>query len=454
MTTTSAEPGAGQVTARPRRAAVASFVGSALEYYDFFIYGTAAALVFNKIFFTAADPATGTLLALATFGVGYVARPIGAFFMGHIGDKYGRKTILIFTLTLMGAATFLVGCLPTYEQIGVWAPILLVVLRLLQGFSASGEQAGANSLTLEHAPEHRRSFFTSFTLSGTQAGLILASAVWIPISALPQDQLLSWGWRIPFYLGLVVMLVGYLIRRTLDETPAFSEEIEQNAVAKLPLAQLFRHNWADVLKVALSSLVSTVSTVFGVFALSFATNTVGVDRPAMLWLSVIAAGVALFSITAWAALADRIGRKKVYIFGVLGSGILMFPYLAAVSSGQVPLIFLFGILMSGIVYHAQNGVFPALYGEQFSTQVRLSGTAIGTQIGFAIAGFMPSVAAAISPASPDGWLPAAALTLACCIIAAAATLGMRETYRTPLRELGGAGRPEKLGASTKTGRSA
>jgi MFS family permease len=453
VTTTSAEAGAGRITARPRRAAVASFVGSALEYYDFFIYGTAAALVFNKIFFPAADPATGTLLALATFGVGYVARPIGAFFMGHIGDKYGRKTILIFTLTLMGAATFLVGCLPTYDQIGVWAPILLVVLRLLQGFSASGEQAGANSLTLEHAPEHRRSFFTSFTLSGTQAGLILASAVWIPISALPQDQLLSWGWRIPFYLGLVVMIVGYLIRRTLDETPAFTEEKEQNAVAKLPLAELFRHNWADVLKVALSSLVSTVSTVFGVFALSFATNTVGVDRSAMLWLSVTAAGVALVSITAWAALADRIGRKKVYIFGVLGSGILMFPYLASVSSGQVPLIFLFGILMSGIVYHAQNGVFPALYGEQFSTQVRLSGMAIGTQFGFAIAGFMPSVAAAITPASRDGWLPAAILTLVCCVVAALATLGMRETYRIPLRELGGTRRPEKRVSSADTERS-
>jgi MFS family permease len=177
----------------PKKAALASWIGSALEYYDFFIYGTAAALVFGRIFFPSDNPATGLLLALATFGVGYVARPVGAFFLGHIGDKFGRKTVLVLTLFLMGASTFLVGCLPTYDQVGVAAPIILVLLRLCQGFSASGEQAGANSMTLEHAPAHRRAFYTSFTLSGTQAGLILATAVFLPISWLPEDQLLSWG---------------------------------------------------------------------------------------------------------------------------------------------------------------------------------------------------------------------------------------------------------------------
>ena len=185
----------------PFKAALASWIGSALEYYDFFIYGTAAALVFGRIFFPSSDPAAGTLLALATFGVGYVARPVGAFFMGHIGDKFGRKRVLIFTLILMGASTFLVGCLPTYNQVGVFAPLLLVILRLCQGFSASGEQAGANSMTLEHAPANRRAFVTSFTLSGTQAGQILATAVFLPITRLPEDQLLAWGWRVPFWLA-------------------------------------------------------------------------------------------------------------------------------------------------------------------------------------------------------------------------------------------------------------
>src|SRR5450755_1518841 len=242
----------------PKKAALASWIGSALEYYDFFIYGTGAALVFSKVFFPASDPAMGVLLALATFGVGYVARPVGAFFMGHLGDKFGRKKVLVFTLIMMGASTFLVGCLPTYGQIGVAAPILLVILRLCQGFSASGEQAGANSLTLEHAPAHRRAFFTSFTLSGTQAGLILATAVFLPISRLPDDQLLSWGWRVPFWLSVVVVAVGYIIRRTLEETPAFKEEQEQHEIAKLPVAILFRDYTADVLRVILCALVSLV----------------------------------------------------------------------------------------------------------------------------------------------------------------------------------------------------
>src|SRR5579864_6010737 len=216
----------------PKKAALASWIGSALEYYDFFIYGTGAALVFNKVFFASCDPATGTLLALATFGVGYVARPIGAFFMGHIGDRFGRKKVLVFTLILMGASTFLVGCLPTYSQVGVWAPILLVFLRLCQGFSASGEQAGANSLTLEHAPADRRAFFTSFTLSGTQAGLILATAAFLPVAGLPEDQLLSWGWRIPFFLSAVVVAVGLVIRRTLGEAPVFLEEQQRHEVPR------------------------------------------------------------------------------------------------------------------------------------------------------------------------------------------------------------------------------
>ena len=230
----------------PKKAALASWVGSVLEYYDFFIYGTAAALVFGKVFFPESDPATATLLSLATYGVGYVARPVGAFFMGHIGDKHGRKRVLLLTVSLMGTATFLVGCLPTYDQIGIWAPVLLVALRLLQGLSASGEQSGANSLSLEHAPDHRRGFFTSFTLGGTQAGLIIATAVFLPIGAMPEEQLLSWGWRIPFWLSAIVVVVGLLIRRRLEEPPAFREEAE---VATVPTAVLFRDHWAGVLRV-------------------------------------------------------------------------------------------------------------------------------------------------------------------------------------------------------------
>jgi MFS family permease len=420
----------------PKKAALASWIGSALEYYDFFIYGTAAALVFGRIFFPSDNPATGTLLALATFGVGYIARPVGAFFLGHIGDKLGRRTVLVLTLVLMGAATFLVGCLPTYDQIGMAAPILLVFLRLCQGFSAAGEQAGANSLCLEHAPPHRRAFVTSFTLSGTQAGLILATAVFLPISRLPEDQLLSWGWRVPFWLSLVVVVLGYIIRRTLEETPAFLEEKQKKKVAKLPMAVLFRDYAPDVLRVICAALVSTVSTVFGVFALSYATNTMHIDSTTMLWAAILTNIVALIAIPLWAMLADRIGRKPVFIFGAIVPGLLMFPYLWAISEANITLIFVFAVLMSGIAYSASNGVWPAFYGEMFDTRVRLSGMAIGTQIGFALGGFAPAIAAALQGTGPYSWVPVAVFTLVVCVIAAVAAATARETYRVPMHDLG------------------
>ena len=303
---------AGQAgTKTPRKAALASWIGSVLEYYDFFIYGTAAALVFGKVFFPDSDPATATLLSLATYGVAYVARPIGAFFMGHLGDKYGRKRVLMLTVTMMGVSTFLVGCLPTYADIGIWAPVLLVTLRLMQGLSASGEQAGANSLSLEHAPERRRAFYTSFTLGGTQAGLVIATAAWLPIGAMPEDQLLSWGWRVPFWLSAMVVVAGLLIRRRLDETPAFGQTAE-DGVERVPVAVLLRDHRANVLRVTFGALASTVSTIFAVWALSFAVDTVGLDKTTMLWVAIVANVVALVAIPAWAS-AGRPHRAQARV---------------------------------------------------------------------------------------------------------------------------------------------
>jgi len=425
----------------PRKAALASWIGSVLEYYDFFIYGTAAALVFGQVFFPEADPAAGTLLSFATYGVGYVARPIGAFFMGHLGDKYGRKRVLLLTVTMMGVATFLVGCLPTYDDIGLWAPAMLVMLRLLQGFSASGEQAGANSLSLEHADEHRRAFFTSFTLSGTQAGAILATAVFLPIGALPDEQLLTWGWRVPFWLSAVVILVSVLIRRRLEETPAFRAQSEQQADPAVPLSVLWRNHKRNVLRVALAAIASTVSTIFAVWALSFAVNDHDLDRTTMLWVSISANVVALGALPLWAMLADRIGRKPVFIFGAIGSGALMFAYLGAIEHGSYPLIFAAAILMSGVVYSAMNGIQPSLYGEMFPTRVRLCGTAIGTQFGFAIGGFAPTAAAWIAGDGPGGWVPVAAYVLVSSLIAAAAVATARETFRMTLAEIDGLAEP-------------
>jgi MFS family permease len=427
---------AGTEMKTPKKAALASWIGSALEYYDFFIYGTAAALVFGKIFFPASHPATATLLALATFGVGYVARPVGAFFLGHVGDKFGRKKVLVFTIVLMGLSTFLVGCLPTYQQIGIAAPIMLVILRLGQGFSAAGEQAGANSMTLEHAPADRRSFYTSFTLNGTQVGAILSNVVFLAVAQLPDDQLLSWGWRIPFLLSAIVVVIGLVIRRNLDETPAFLEEQKQKAVPRMPLAVLFASYTPDVFRVVCGALVSTVSTIFGVYTLSYAVNVVKIDRPTMLVVAILTNVIALAAIPAWAIVADRVGRRPIFIFGCLAPGLLMFPYLWAISGADIVLIFVIAILMSGITYSASNGVWPAFYAEMFDTRVRLSGMAVGTQIGFALGGFAPAIAAAVQGPGPNGWWPVAALTFAACLVAAIAAWTARETFRTPMEELG------------------
>jgi len=336
----------------------------------------------------------------------------------------------------MGASTFLVGCLPTYNQVGVWAPILLVFLRLCQGFSASGEQAGANSMTLEHAPADRRAFFTSFTLSGTQAGLIIATAVFLPISMLPEDQLLAWGWRVPFWLSVVVVGIGYWIRRTLEETPAFKEEQLLHDVPKMPLAVLFRDYLPDIVRVILCALVSAVSTIFGVYALSYAVNTVHIPRSTMLWVAILTNVVALIAIPLWAMAADRFGRRPVFVIGAIIPGILMFPFLSAISQSNITMVFVWGILMSGLFYSGSNGVWPSFYAEMFSTRVRLSGMAIGTQIGFALAGFGPTIAAAIQKPGPQGWMPVAWFTLGACVVASLSALTARETSKLPMHELG------------------
>ena len=422
---------------QPKKAATAAWIGSALEYYDFFIYGSAAALIFPEVFFDESDPATATLLSLATFGVAYAARPVGALFLGHFGDRMGRKKIMVFTLILMGVSTFLIGCLPTRDQVGTLAPVLLVLCRVLQGISAAGEQASANSMTLEHAPPNRRGFFTSFTLSGTQGGQLLATLVFIPVAALPEEQLLSWGWRVPFWMSIAVAVVGYVIRRKLDETPAFEQQAAAEGVVKLPLAVLMREHWADVLRVIAGALVASVSTIFTVWALSYATSdAVGMDRSAMLWVGALANLVALAAIPLWATLSDRIGRRPVYLIGAAGSAVTMFLYLWAISTGSYPLTLLLGIIAFGVVYSAANGVWPSFYGEMFSTRVRLSGMAIGTQIGFAVAGFAVTFAAQIAGPDGDDWSAVALFTAALCVPPIVAALSARETAKVPTEQLG------------------
>ncbi|GAA3654706.1 MFS transporter [Nocardioides ginsengisoli] len=429
----------------PRKAALAAWCGSALEYYDFAIYGTAAALVFPKIFFPEGNATAASIASFATFGVAYVARPIGSFFMGHIGDRLGRKRILIGTLLLMGVSTFLVGCLPTYGEVGLLAPALLVVLRLLQGLSAAGEQAGANSMSFEHAPDDRRGYYTSFTLSGTQGGQILAPAVFLPLAAvLPEHALLSWGWRVPFWLSAVVVLIGFLIRRTLDETPEFHREAARQDAGHhapaAPLGVLFREHRAGVIRVFFAAFVAVVNTMFAVFALNLATSEdygIGISKTTMLWLAIVANVIAVVTIPLWARLSDRIGRKPVFVTGLLGSSILVTLFLWSITQHNVPLVLASGIALAGVVYSMPNACWPATYAEYFPTSVRLSGLAIGTQFGFALAGFTPTIAGWLLDGDAGNWYRVAAFIVAACGISAIAVLtGPSGTHRIPTAEVG------------------
>ncbi len=441
IATTKSDGTAGDSRERtPRRAALASFMGSAVEYYDFFLFGSAAALIFPKVFFASDNAAAGTLSFL-TFGVAYIARPIGAIILGHFGDRLGRRNVLMFTLVLMGVSTFAIGCLPTYAAVGGLAPALLVLCRLLQGFSAAGEQAGASSLTLEHSPDHQRSYYTSWTLTGTQGGLILASLVLIPFVSLPDEAELSWGWRVPFWLSAIVVVVAYFIRRRLHETPQFTDAKEAGTIAKWPLLPLLRYHWVDVLRVIVCASIAAVSTVFANLALAYG-KKVGLEADMTLWLVAVANAVALFTQPLFGKLADRIGRKPVFIYGALSSAALMPFYMLSMSGGNTVLIFALAIATFSFGYAAANAVWPSFYGEMFSTQVRFSGLALGTQIGFVLAGFAPAIVSALGGVREGGWVVISIFTAVVCVIAALAAMTARETKDVPTALLGGDKMPD------------
>ena len=300
-------------THQSKKAAASGWIGSALEYYDFFIYATAASLIFPQLFFPSGNPTVAIVASLATYGVGYVARPIGAFVLGHWGDTHGRKTVLILCMFLMGVSTMAVGFLPTYQQVGVLAPALLVLLRLIQGFAVAGEISGASSMILEHAPFGRRGFFASFTLQGVQAGQILAAAVFLPLAHyMPDEQFNSWGWRIPFLLSFVVIIAGYIIRREVDETPAFAEEGEHGELPRAPIVEAFRLSWADMLRVVCMALMNVIPVVATIFGAAYAVQPaygIGFQKDIYLWIPVLGNILAVLVIPFVGNLSDKIGRR-------------------------------------------------------------------------------------------------------------------------------------------------
>jgi MFS family permease len=430
----------------PKKAAASGWIGSALEYYDFFIYAQAAALVFPQIFFPSDNPQVGIVAALATFGVGYVARPVGAFVLGHWGDRHGRKNMLVLCMLMIGISTFLVALLPTYAVVGIWAPILLVVLRLIQGFAVGGEISGASAMILEHSPFGRRGYYASFTLQGVQAGQILAAAVFLPLAAiLGEEAFRSWGWRIPFLLSAFVVIAGLIIRRKVDETPAFQEEAAHGEVPKAPIVQAVRESGADMLRVVCMALMNAVPLATTVFGATYATNRaygVGFTSATYLWISVVGNVVAVILIPFVGNLSDRIGRRPCIIVGALGSGALSFPYLYFISQGNIVMSFLFAVLMWGIVYQGYNAVFPAFYQELFPTRTRVTAFAVSQNLGTVITALLPTLYAIVAPPGSNVPLIVGSFTFGCAIIAAIAAFTARETFRVHLNDLGIKGSPE------------
>src|ERR1700726_587564 len=423
------------------KAAASGWIGSALEYYDFFIYATAASLIFPQIFFPSGNPTVAIVASLATYGVGYVARPIGAFVLGHWGDTHGRKTVLLVCMFLMGASTMAVGVLPTYQQVGILAPILLVILRLVQGFAVAGEISGASSMILEHSPFGRRGFYASFTLQGVQAGQILAAAVFLPLAAyMPSEAFNSWGWRIPFLLSFFVIVAGYIIRRKVDETPAFAKEDEQGELPRAPIIQAFKLSWRDMLRVvcmALMNVIPVIATIFGAAYAVQAAYGIGFQKDVYLWIPVLGNILAVLVIPFVGNLSDRIGRRPPIIVGALGAGLLSFAYLYAISIHNVPLAIVMSLLMWGFVYQGYNAIFPSFYPELFQTRTRVSAMAISQNVGTTITALLPALFATVAPPGAANIpLTIGAITFAITILAAVGAWSARETYRIHIKDLG------------------
>jgi MFS transporter, MHS family, shikimate and dehydroshikimate transport protein len=391
-----------------RQVIAASFIGTTIEWYDFFLYGSAAALVFGQLFFPNIDPLIGTLAAFGTFGVGFVARPIGGIIFGHYGDRIGRKTMLIISLLMMGIATFIIGLLPTADSIGIWAPVLLVVMRLFQGLGVGGEWGGAVLLAVEHSPEGRRGFYGSWAQMGVPAGLLLANAVLLPLaSILPEEQFLAWGWRVPFLLSIVLVGVGLFIRLKIMESPAFRQVQDSQTEAPMPIVDVVRYHPKNVL-LAMGMRIAENGNFYivTVFVLDYVTKDLGLSKSVGLWGVIIGAAVGLITIPAYGALSDRLGRRPLYMFGAIFSLLFAFPFFLLLDTKMSILIWLAIGVALWLGHDPMYGPQAAYFSELFGTRLRYSGASIGYQLASVVGGgISPLIAASLlAYAGGEPWL--------------------------------------------------
>jgi len=388
------------------RISVATVVGTAVEAFDFLAYGTAAALVFNKLFFPQFDPLTGTLAAFATFASGMLARPIGGILFGHFGDRIGRKSMLTLSLLMMGICTVLIGLLPTYQQIGVWAPILLVVLRIGQGLSFGGELGGAMLMAVEHAPPKWKGLFGSLPLVGSPLGILLSVGAFALVTRLPEDAFLSWGWRLPFLASAILIVVGILIRRGIDESPDFARVKSEQAQVKLPLAELLsKHGKALLLCVGCKLAEVTLIYTFLVFSVSYAVSSLGFSRTDALQALLYGAAVMTFTIPLFGILGDRYGARRVCGWGGLMLAAMAVPIFMAVGSGSLLAYSVAAFVAMALNYAMMIAPQSSLYAAQFPPELRYSGLSIGVQFSAAIGGGLAPMVSAMLVARFDSIVP-------------------------------------------------
>ncbi|MEV4553068.1 MFS transporter [Nonomuraea wenchangensis] len=414
-----------------KKIVAASLIGTTIEWYDFFLYGSAAALVFNKLFFPESDPLTGTLLAFLTYAVGFVARPLGGLVFGHFGDRVGRKTLLVVSLLMMGAATFLIGCLPTYETLGPAAALVLTGLRLVQGFALGGEWGGAVLIVSEHGDDARRGFWASWPQAGAPGGNLLATGVLAALAAWQSEEtFLAWGWRVPFLLSGVLVLIGLWIRLSITESPVFQEsEPEERA----PIVGVLRHHWKDVLVAIGARLAENISFyLLTVFVITYA-KTAGVDNSTVLGAVLIASAVHFVTIPMWGALSDRVGRRPIYLAGAAGIGLWIFAFFPLVDTGNflaITVAVIVGLLFHGMMYGPQ----AAFFSELFGTRMRYTGVSIGAQLSAIVAGALAPLIAVALLREYSSSLPISLYLGLAAVLTLGAVYAARETQGRDLAE--------------------
>jgi MFS transporter, MHS family, shikimate and dehydroshikimate transport protein len=416
-----------------RRVVIASFIGTTIEWYDFFLYGTAAALVFNKLFFPNFDALAGTMAAFATYAVGFFARPLGGIVFGHYGDKIGRKSMLVTTLMLMGVATVLIGLLPTYETIGVAAPILLVTLRFVQGFGVGGEWGGAVLMAVEHGHEGKRGFHASWVQAGVPVGLLLANGVFHLASSMDEKAFLAWGWRIPFLLGILLLGVGMFIRLKIMESPIFTEAKAAEPGPKVPILAVLRDHRRNVLLAMGARFAENAFFyIFTVLVLSYGSQQLGMEKGTLLKAVFVGSAVQLFAIPYFGALSDKLGRRPVYLGGALFLTAFAFPFFWMLESRQTWLVMLAVVI--GLIGHAaMYGPQAAFFSELFGTRVRYSGASLGYQLASPLAGGMAPLIATylLEKSSGQSW-PVAVYLIVMAVITLVSVWLVEETSKKRL----------------------